>query len=65
MLGNVQGGGTFRPPPQRGAGQRDYPTLFKVVFHTEVACQKIQHVPLVMLVTFFKKILRNLQEINA
>ena len=31
------------------------PTLFKVVFHIEVVCQKIQHVPLVMLVTFFPK----------
>ena len=33
--------------------QRDYPTLFKVVFYTEVVCQKIQHVPLVMSITFF------------
>ena len=44
---------------------RDYPTLFKVVFHTEVVCQKIQHVPLVMLVTFFQTILRSLQDTNA
>ena len=27
------------------------PTLFKVIFYTEVVCQKIQHGPLVMLVT--------------
>ena len=26
--------------------------LFKVVFYTEVVCQKIQHVPLVMSITF-------------
>ena len=30
----------------------DYPTSFKVVFHTEVVCHKIQHVPLVMLSLF-------------
>ena len=36
--------------------ERDYPTLFKVVFQTEVVCQEIQHVPLVMLVTFPKNI---------
>ena len=42
----------------------DFPTLFKVVFYTEIVCQKIQHIPLVQ---FFKKkkILRSLQEINA
>ena len=39
----------------KGITYRDYPTLFKVVFHTEVVCQKIQHVPLVMWVTFSKK----------
>ena len=27
--------------------------MFKVVFYTEVVCQKIQHVPLVMSITFF------------
>ena len=43
----------------------DYPTLFKVVFYTEVVFQKIQHVPLVMSITFLDKILRSLQEINA
>ena len=34
---------------------RDYPTLFKVVFYTEGLSKKIQHVPLVMFVTFKKK----------
>ena len=42
-----------------------YPTLFKVVFFTEAVCQKIQHVPLVMSITFFNKLLRSLQEING
>ena len=40
-------------------------TLFKAVFYTEVVCQKIQHVPLVMSIIFSIKILRSLQEINA
>ena len=38
-----------------GPSYRDYPTLFKVVFHTKVVCQKIQHIPLVIMVTFSTK----------
>ena len=53
------------PPPLAVRGLKGLSTLFKVVFHTEIVCQKIQHVPLAMLVTFFQKILRRLQEINA
>ena len=31
------------------------PKLLKIVFHTKVVCQIIQHIPLVMSVTFPKK----------
>ena len=55
----------LRPPPGRGLKERDYPTLFKVVFHTEVVFEKIQHLLLVILVSFVLKILHDLQEINA
>ena len=44
-----------KPERSAPAVKRDYPTLFKVVFHTKVVCQKIQHVPLFMLVTFPKQ----------
>ena len=57
MVGSGVSNGVIFTPQRRAIGWMshrragDYPTWFKVVFYTEVVCQKIQHVPLVMSIT--------------